>query len=88
MVTWLRSYWDATGGNIEAMPLQAVITVAATLILRKHVARWWHHLVGERADLEDVRRLAESARHIAADLFEHQTGERHPHAPDHESEGP
>lgn len=83
----LAHYWAAVGGNIEAMPLQAVITVAATLLLRKHVARWWRHLVGEKADIEDVRRLAESARQIAADLFEHHTGERHPDAPEIESEG-
>ena len=81
MVTWVRDYWTAAGGNIEAMPLQAVITVAATLLLRRHVARWWHHLVGERADLQDVKRLAESAHRIAADLFEHQTGQAHSHAP-------
>lgn len=80
-------YWAAVYGNIAAMPLQAVITVVATLLLRKHVRRWWHHLVGERADLEDVKRIAESARHIAADLFERNTGERHPHAPDNEREG-
>ena len=84
-MTWLREYWTAAGGNIEAMPLQAVITVAATLLLRKHVARWWHHLVGEKADLEDVKRAAAAAHRIAADLFEHQTGERHQAAPDHES---
>jgi len=84
----LAHYWAAVAGNIEAMPLQAVITVAATLLLRRHVARWWRHLVGEKADLEDVRRMAESARRIAADLFEHQTGERHRESPDNGSEGP
>lgn len=78
----IARYWDYVGGNIAAMPLQAVITVVATLLLRKHVARWWHHLVGEKADLEDVKR----ALRIAADLFEHHTGERHPDAPGHESE--
>lgn len=86
--TWWDHYWAATGGNVEAMPLQALITVAATLVLRKPISRAWRRLVGERADLEDVRRMADSARRIAADLFEHQTGERHQDAPDHESEGP
>lgn len=86
-MTWLRDYWSWVGGNIGAMPLQAVITVVATLLLRRHVARWWHHLVGERADIEDVKRMAESARRIAADLFERNTGERHPDSPDTESEG-
>lgn len=73
----LAHYWAAVGGNIEAMPLQAVITVAATLLLRKHVARWWRHLVGEKADLEDAKK----ALRIVADLFEHHTGERHEDAP-------
>src|SRR5581483_8311028 len=62
----LSHYWAAVAGNIEAMPLQAVITVLATLLLRKHVTRWSHRLVGEKADIEDVRRMAESARRIAA----------------------
>lgn len=78
----LARYWDWVGGNIGAMPLQAVITVSATLLLRKPVARWWRALVGERADLDDVRRAAEDARRIAADLFEHHTGTAHPAAPD------
>jgi len=86
-MTWLRGYWAATAGNVEAMPLQALITVMATLVLRKPIARWWRRAVGERADIEDVKRMAESARRIAADLFEHQTGGRHKDAPEHESEG-
>ena len=81
MTSWPGHYWAWVGGNVGAMPLQALITVAATLLLRKHVARWWHHLVGERADLEDVKRMAEAAHRIAADLFEHQTGQAHSHAP-------
>lgn len=81
MVTWLGHYWAATGGNIEAMPLQAAITVVATLLLRKHVARWWHRIVGDKADLEDVKRMAEAAQRIAADLFEHHTGQQHEAAP-------
>ena len=81
MTSWPGHYWAGVGGNVGAMPLQALITVAATLLLRKHVARWWHHLVGERADLEDVKRMAEAAHRIAADLFEHQTGQAHSHAP-------
>ena len=88
MVTWVRDYWTAAGGNIEAMPLQAVITVVATLLLRKPIGRAWRRLVGEKADIEDVKRMAAAAHRIAADLFEHQTGERHHAAPEHESEGP
>ena len=80
-MTWLRDYWTAAGGNIEAMPLQAVITVAATLLLRKPIRRAWRRLVGERADIEDVKRMAAAAHRIAADLHEHLTGEAHSHAP-------
>ena len=80
-MTWLRDYWTAAGGNIEAMPLQAVITVAATLLLRKPIRRAWRRLVGERADVEDIRRAAAAAHRIAADLHEHLTGEAHSHAP-------
>lgn len=82
MVSWWHHYWSWVGGNIGAMPLQAVITVAATLVLRKHVRRWWHHLVGEHADLDDVKRMAAAAHQIAADLFEHHTGHAHRDAPD------
>jgi hypothetical protein len=74
-------YWAWVGGNVGAMPLQAVITVVATVVLRKHVRRGWHALVGERAEIEDIRRAAAAAHKIAADLFEHHTGGSHPEAP-------
>lgn len=78
---WARSYWDWVGGNVGAMPLQALIGVAAGLLLRRPLARAWRRLVGERADIEDIRRAAHAAHQIAADLFEHHTGQRHPAAP-------
>ena len=87
MVSWWHHYWAWVGGNIGAMPLQALITVGATLILRKPIGRAWRRLVGEKADIEDVKRMAAAAHRIAADLFEHHTGERHEAAPDRESEG-
>ena len=34
-------------------------------------------MVGERADIEDIRRVAAAAHKIAADLFEHHTGSAH-----------
>ena len=86
MSSWWHHYWAWTGGNIGAMPLQALITAAAALLFRKPLRRAWHALVGDKADLDDLRRLAEGAHRIAADLHEHITGERHPHAPDTESE--
>jgi len=88
ITTWWHHYWAWTGGNIGAMPAQAVIAAGAGLLLRKPIAKAWHRLVGERADLEDLhtaldemRVHAAAARKIAADLFEHHTGERHPDAP-------
>jgi hypothetical protein len=76
-----HQYWSWVGGNIGAMPLQAAITVAATLVLRRPISHGWHRLVGEHLDIEDVRRTADSAHKIMADLYEHLTGEQHPEAP-------
>ena len=87
MVTLWHHYWSWTGGNIGAMPLQAVIAAVAGIAFRKPLRKAWHALVGERADLADLRCAVTSAHRIAADLHEHVTGERHPHAPDNESEG-
>lgn len=77
----IRAYWSWVGGNIGAMPLQALIGVVVTLAFRRPAARAWHRLVGERADIEDVRRAATAAHRIAADLHEKLTGEAHPDAP-------
>jgi hypothetical protein len=85
--TWWHHYWSWVGGNIGAMPLQAVIAGAAGVAFRKPLRRAYHAIVGERADLEDLRRAATAAHKIAADLFEHHTGEKHPHSPGTESEG-
>ena len=85
MTSWPGHYWAWVGGNVGAMPLQAVIAAAAGLVLRKPLRRAWRRAVGEKADIEDVKRMADAAHRIAADLFEHQTGERHQAAPDHES---
>ena len=78
-------YWQWTGGNVGAMPLQALITVIATLLLRKPIKKAWHRAIGERADIEDIRAAAAAAHRIAADLFERHTGEAHPDAPDKEN---
>lgn len=56
------------------------------VVFRARIMRLWRRLVGERADIEDVKRMAAAAQRIAADLFEHHTGQRHSAAPDHESE--
>jgi hypothetical protein len=82
MIHLWHSYWNYVGGNVSAMPLQSVVAVVATLLLQKPVRKGWRRLVGEKADIEDIRRMAAAAHKIAADLHEHVTGERHPHAPD------
>ena len=86
---WWHSYWAWTGGNIGAMPLEAVITVAATVLLIRP-ARWaWRKAFGEHPATEVARRAAEAAERslrIAADLYEHHTGARHPDAPDVKTE--
>ena len=87
MIRLWDHYWSWVGGNVGAMPLQAVITVAATLALRKPISRAWKRAVGDRADIEDIRRMAAAAHRISADLFERHTGEAHPDAPEKPGEG-
>lgn len=81
-----HQYWAWVGGNIGAMPLQALIGVTATLVFLRPLRWLWHKVVGEQADIEDIRRAAAAAHQIAADLFEHHTGRPHPAAPDRGSE--
>jgi hypothetical protein len=84
--TWWHHYWSWTGGNVGAMPLQALIAGVAGVVFRKPLRRAWHALVGEHADLEDVKRMAAAAHRISADLFEHHTGEAHQDAPEKRGE--
>lgn len=84
-MTWWHSYWSWVGGNIGAMPLQALISAAAAallaLVLRPLQRRLWARLKRELgAD------SAAAAHRIMADLFEHHTGRPHPDAPDREGE--
>lgn len=76
-MTWWHWYWAQVAGNIWAMPLQAMVAFTAGVLFRKPLAAWWHRHFGVKADLEDIRRDAAAARRIAADLFEHHTGDRH-----------
>lgn len=83
-----HQYWTWVGGNVGAMPLQALIGVAVSLllavVLRPLWRRLWAWLKRElsRPALEE----AAAARRIAADLYRHHTGRPHPDAPDAESE--
>lgn len=72
-MSWLHSYWSWVGGNVGAMPLQALITGAAGFALRNPLGR----LLGRDA-VEEARK----AVRIAADLHLRLTGEAHPDAPE------
>lgn len=83
---WLREYWGWAGSNIGAMPACGLIAVLSAAVFRKPLARWWHRHFGMKAELAEIRDAAAAAHRIAADLFEHHTGERHRDAPEHEGE--
>lgn len=78
---WLRWYWDWAGSNIGAMPGCALAAVVFAVCFRKPAAAWWRRHFGAGAELAAIRATADAAHRIAADLFEHHTGERHPAAP-------
>jgi hypothetical protein len=79
-----HQYWAWVGGNVGAMPLQALISAVAAVLLavvfRPLLRRAWAWLKHElsRPALEE----AKAARQIAADLHLHVTGRSHPAAPD------
>lgn len=82
------SYWALTGGNILAIPLEFIVTLAAGALLARPLRKLWRRAVGDKADIEDLRRAAAAAERRAAgmermvaDLFEHHTGRRHADAP-------
>lgn len=71
-MAWWDAYWAWTGGNIGAMPMEALITTAVAVMFRGPIGR----LLGGEALKE-----AKAARRIAADLHLRMTGEAHPDAP-------
>lgn len=78
---WLRLYWDWAGSNVGAMPACGLLATAFVVCFRKPIAAWWRKHFGAQADLRDIRKAAEDARKIAADLFEHHVGHAHHLAP-------
>ena len=75
-------YWSWVGGNIGAMPLEFLITAVVGLVFRKPIASAIGWVRRERDEaLREAREDAMKARAIAADLFEHITGEAHEHSP-------
>lgn len=68
------AYWAWTGGNIGAMPLQALISAACALLISPLLMRAWRRV-------KRAMEAAEAAHRIAADTHMHLTGRRHPDAP-------
>jgi hypothetical protein len=77
----LLRYWAWAGSNIGAMPGCGLVAVVSAVCFRKPLAAWWHKHFGMKADLAEIRDAAAAAHRIAADLFEHHTGQAHPDAP-------
>lgn len=82
----LRSYWDGVGGNVEAMPLEALAAALAGLLFRKplrRLASWAKRrvLADVHGRLDGIEEAAHAARRIAADTHKHVTGDDHPAAP-------
>ena len=74
-------FWAYIGGNVTATPFCGALAVVFAVCFRKPAARWWRKHFGAQADLRDIRKIAEDGRKIAADLFEHHTGQPHALAP-------
>ena len=76
------SYWDWAGSNVGAMPACGAIAVLFAVCFRKPLARWWHKHFGVKAELADIKSVADAAHRIAADLLERLLRERHPDSPE------
>ena len=78
----LHLYWAWAGSNIGAMPACGALAIVSAACFQKPLARWWHKHLGAKAELADIKSTADAAHRIAADLFEHHVGQRHPDAPE------
>jgi len=78
----LHRYWDWVGGNIGAMPLEAVITAIVAFLARRPLARaiGWFRRESNKAAREALLE-ARMARKIMADLYRETTGRDHENAP-------
>jgi hypothetical protein len=81
-----HEYWSWVGGNVGAVPLElpadALLTLLGTAVFWRPLTRaarrahaWLHSERDRRLDL--AQEDAAAARKIAADLYEHVTGEKH-----------
>jgi hypothetical protein len=86
-VSWLGHYWAWTGGNIGALPLEALVTGVAGFVFRRKIKRAYERArdaalrpVHER--LAAIHATASAAHRIAADTHRELTGLDHPDAPE------
>jgi hypothetical protein len=80
VITWLNVHlWGPMWPNIFSPNVWTIVAVAGHLLAT--LAQRARHHRESRAELAAAREAAESARRIAADLYEHHTGRAHPAAP-------
>ena len=76
--------WGA-GGNIVAAAILGVPGAALAWWKRDHIGRafsaFWGRWHPHKDALAEIRATADAAHRIAADLYEHHTGYRHPDSP-------
>lgn len=71
-------YWAIIRPNIYALPAEFLAGVIFGVAVDRQLRKWWRKNFGMKAELDDIRDVAGHARTIAADLFEHHTGQAHP----------
>lgn len=86
MLHLLHSYWGWTGGNIAAMPLEALAAALAGLLFRRPLAtlaRWARRklLADVHGRLDEIHETARAAHRISADTHKALTAQDHPAAP-------
>ena len=85
-LTYFGWPYGATWSNVGAMPACGVVAAVAAFVFRDRIGRalsgWWKRHFGHHEEIAELREMAATAHQIMADLFQHQTGVRHPDAPD------
>jgi hypothetical protein len=70
-----------TAGNLVAAVLCAAAAAAWGWLFRYRIKEWWARIHPHGDAITEIREMAAAARRIAADTYEHHTGERHPDSP-------
>jgi hypothetical protein len=84
---WLfEDFWVLVWPNVGAVPLCAAASVIGVYCFRKPLERLWQRIRASmheplRAEIAELRAVADRAHRIAADSYRHTTGREHPDAP-------